>query len=148
LPHYVSELNSKPYLYGNHYGPHDLEVKEMGTGKSRREAAYSLGLNFRVVPRLPVEDGIHAARMTIPRCWFDQDNCRKGLEALRHYHRAYNERTRKFRDQPVHNWASHAADAFRYMSVSMERMNTFNGKAPQPHAVMDYNPYNEYQGIV
>ncbi len=146
LPHYISELNSKGYTYGNHYGPHDLEVKELGTGKSRREAAYSLGLNFRVVPRLPVEDGIHAARMTIPRCWFDRDNTRKGLEALRHYHRAYNERTRKFRDQPVHDWASHAADSFRYMSVGMERMTTFDGKPPQRIADMNYNPF-QHQGL-
>ena len=141
LPHYVAELDSKPYTYGHHYGPHDLEVKEMGTGKSRREAAYSLGLTFRVVPRLPVEDGIHAARMLIPRCWFDRDNCRKGLEALRHYHRAYNERTRTFRDSPVHDWSSHSADSFRYMSVGLEQADKFNGAPPQPHAISDYNPF-------
>ena len=141
LPHYVNELNSKGYTYGTHYGPHDLEVKEMGTGKSRREAAYSLGLTFRVVPRLPIEDGIHAARMLIPRCYFDRDNCRKGLEALRHYHRAYSERTRQFKDKPIHDWSSHAADAFRYMAVGLEQTDTFNGMPPQREAVRDYNPF-------
>jgi len=142
LPHYVQELKSRDYTYGNHYGPHDLEVKEMGTGKSRREAAQSLGLNFRLVPRLPIEDGIHAARMLLPRCWFDRDNCRKGLEALRHYHRAFNERTRTFRDNPVHDWSSHAADAFRYMGVGMEQMATNDGRPLQREADMSYNPYN------
>ena len=142
LPHYIQELRNRSYTYGNHYGPHDLEVKEMGSGKSRREAAQSLGLTFRIVPRLPVMDGIHAARMLIPRAWFDRDNCRKGLEALRHYHFAKNERTRTFRDNPVHDWSSHAADSFRYMAVGMEQMSASDGRPLQRQADMNYNPYN------
>lgn len=142
LPHYIRELDQKGYTYGNHYGPHDLEVRELGTGKSRREAAYNLGLNFRVVPRLPLEDGIHAARMLIPRCHFDRDNCREGLEALRHYHRKYNERTRSFRDQPVHDWSSHAADSFRTAAIGLENIATRFTKPPQQMAVMDYNPFS------
>ena len=145
LPHYVRTLHEKDYVYGTHNGPHDLEVREMGTGKSRREAAYNLGLNFRVVPRLPVEDGIHAARLLIPRCYFDRDNCRDGLEALRHYHRSYNERTRQFRDAPVHDWSSHAADAFRTAAIGLETQRLSNGKPPQRDAVMSYNPY-QYEG--
>jgi phage terminase large subunit len=144
LPHYIKMLDAKPYTYGSHFGPHDLEVREMGTGKSRREAAYSLGLTFRLVPRLPIEDGIHAARMLIPRCHFDRDNCRHGLESLRHYHRSYNDRTRTFRDQPVHDWSSHAADAFRYMAVGMETKTTFS-RPPQRDAEMAYDPF-AYQG--
>ena len=144
LPHYARVLDEKNYLYGNHYGPHDLEVRELGTGKSRREAAWNLGINFRTVPRLPVEDGIHAARLLIPRYHFDRDACREGLEALRHYHRAYNERTRQFRDQPVHDWSSHAADAWRTAAIGLENQTT-HGRAPQRDAVMDYDPYS-YQG--
>jgi len=142
LPHYVRHLNSLNYTYGYHYGPHDLEVREVGSGKSRRETAYDLGLNFRVVPRLPVEDGIHAARLLIPRCYFDRDNCRQGLESLRHYHRAYNERTRTFRDNPVHDWSSHAADAFRYMAVGMET-RTLDGRPPQAFAQNTYDPFGK-----
>jgi phage terminase large subunit len=144
LPHYVNLLKSKPYTYGNHYGPHDLEVREMGTGKSRREAAYKLGLDFRIVPRLPIDDGIHAARMLIPRCHFDRDNCRQGLENLRHYHRAYNDRTRTFRDNPVHDFSSHAADAFRYMATGMQTQSDHT-RAPQRDAEMNYDPF-AYQG--
>lgn len=143
LPHYVRHLNSLDYTYGHHYGPHDLEVREVGSGKSRRETAYDLGLNFRVVPRLPVEDGIHAARLLIPRCYFDRDNCRHGLESLRHYHRAYNERTRTFRDNPVHDWSSHAADAFRYMAVGMET-RTIEGRPPQAFAQNTYDPFGKH----
>ncbi len=140
LPHYASMLDHKEYLYGNHYGPHDLEVRELGTGKSRREMAYELGIAFRTVSRIPVEDGIHAVRMLIPRCYFDRDNCRQGLEALRHYHRAWSERNRTFRDQPVHDWSSHAADAFRTMAVGMESKRDPDRRLP-PIADNNYNPF-------
>ena len=146
LPHYAAVLQEKGYLYGTHYGPHDLEVREMGTGKSRREAAYDLGLTFRVVPRLPLEDGIHAARMLIPRCYFDRDNCRTGLEALRHYHRKYNERTRAFRDAPVHDWSSHAADAFRTCAVGLQTERAWSGTPPQRTAEMSYDPFAAQAG--
>ena len=140
LPHYCHVLNSKGYLYGTHNAPHDIEVRELGSGKSRRETAYDLGLNFRVVPKLPLEDGIHAAQMIIPRCWFDRDACKVGLEALRHYHRAYNERTRSFRSSPVHDWSSHAADAWRYFAVGL-RESRDNGRPPQSMAVTAYDPF-------
>ncbi len=140
LPHYARVLQERGYLYGTHYGPHDLEVREVGSGKSRREMAYDLGLNFRVVPRLPVEDGLHAARLLIPRLWFDRDNCRDALEALRHYHRAYNERTRTFRDQPVHDWSSHFADALRYMAIGLETRSE-DAIPPQQFADNNYNPF-------
>ncbi len=140
LPHYASVLDQKGYLYGQHYGPHDLEVRELGTGKSRREMAYELGIAFRTVSRIPLEDGIHASRMLIPRCYFDRDNCRQGLEALRHYHRAWRDRTRDFANSPVHDWSSHAADAFRTMSVGMKTKRDPDRHLP-PVADNSYNPF-------
>ena len=140
LPHYCHVLGRKNYLFGNHFAPHDIEVRELGSGKSRREVAWDLGLNFRVVPKLPLEDGIHAAQMLIPRCWFDREKCKAGLEALRHYHRAYNERTRSFRSSPVHDWASHASDAFRYLAVGLRE--TVDGqRPPQKIAVTQYDVF-------
>ena len=139
LPHYAKILTSKSYLYGNHNAPHDIEVRELGSGKSRREVAYDLGINFRVVPKLPVEDGIHAAQLILSRCWFDQVNCKAGLEALRQYHRAYNERLRTFRNSPVHDWASHAADAWRYFAVGVKENRGFD-RPPQAIADSNYNP--------
>ena len=141
LPHYAKVLQQKDYFYGSHNAPHDIEVRELSTGKSRREAAYDLGINFRVVPKLPLEDGIHAAKMLLPRCWFDQDLCKPGLEALRQYHRAYNERLRSFRNTPVHDWSSHAADAFRYLAVGLRESRGLSGRAPQRTAEMAYDPF-------
>ena len=140
LPHYARVLQEKEYLYGTHNAPHDIEVRELGSGKSRRETAYDLGINFRVVPKLALEDGIHAAKMVIPRCWFDAERCKPGLESLRHYHRAYNEKLRSFRNSPVHDFSSHAADAFRYLAVGIRENRQFEGRPPQMIADSNYNP--------
>ena len=142
LPHYVSVLSKKNYLYGDHFAPHDIEVRELGSGKSRREIAWDLGLNFRVVPKLPLEDGLHAAQMLIPRSWFDAEKCKQGLVALRQYHRGYNERARSFRTTPVHDWSSHFADALRYTAVGIKE-TVKNSRPPQVHAEMDYNPFQQ-----
>ena len=142
LPHYVSVLSKKNYLYGDHFAPHDIEVRELGSGKSRREIAWDLGLNFRVVPKLPLEDGLHAAQMLIPRSWFDAEKCKQGLVALRQYHRGYNERARSFRTTPVDDWSSDFADALRYTAVGIKE-TVKSGRPPQIHAEMDYNPFQQ-----
>jgi hypothetical protein len=122
FPHYVSLLHSKGYVYGQHWAPHDIQVRELGSGRSRLEVAQSLGLRFRTFPRLhtganEVEDGIHAVRMFLPRCWFDATHTAPGLESLGHYRRDYNQRLNEFKATPVHDAASHAADAFRGFAV-------------------------------
>jgi hypothetical protein len=140
LPHYQRVLDSKDYAYGDHYAPHDIEVRELGTGKSRREIAYDLGISFRVVAKLPIEDGIHAAKLLIPRCWFDKENTKVGLESLRHYHRAWNDRMRTFKNTPVHDFSSHASDAFRYLAVGI-REGSGNFRPNQMVADMDYSVF-------
>ncbi len=117
LPHYAQVLQAKGYTYGQHWAPHDIQVRELGSGRSRLETAASLGIRFRIAPNVPIEDGIHAARMLFPKCWFDEQKCRPGLEALQHYRRDYNTRLNEFKPTPVHDWASHGADAFRYLAV-------------------------------
>lgn len=120
LPHYLQILNDKAakfgYAYGEHWAPHDIEVKELGNGLSRRETAYSLGLNFHVTPKMGLDDGIHAARMLLPKCWFDEKT-QHGIEALQSYRWDYNTRINEFKPMPIHDWASHAADAFRGLAV-------------------------------
>lgn len=119
LPHYAGVLQSKGYVYGTHWAPHDIAVKELGSGRSRLETAFSLGIKFQIAPNVPVEDGIHAARMLLPRCYFDAVKCKAGLEALSHYRRDYNQRLNEFKATPVHDWASHGADAFRYLALAL-----------------------------
>ena len=136
LPHYIQMLNEKPYIYKEHYAPHDIDVQEFGNGKTRREIAYQLGVRFKVVPKLPIEEGIHAVTMLLPRCWIDTDHCKSLVDALRHYHRKYIDKNRMFRSKPVHDWSSHACDAMRYLAVGLQELNT---RQTAPQSVADNN---------
>lgn len=139
LPFYARMLDEKGYLYGRHHAPHDIEVREMGSGKSRREIAWDLGINFEVVPKLPIEDGIHAAKMLLAKAWFDKEKCDQLLEALRFYHRVYDPKNRMFRSRVKHDWSSHAADCWRYCALA-QRDTPNNGVPPQMIAESAYNP--------
>ncbi len=121
LPYYVKHLQNKPYVYEEHYAPHDIEVRELNTGKSRKETAKGLGIDFTVAPMLRIEDGIEAVRSILARCWFDSTNCEKGLSALRSYHKEFDEKNQTFKLRPHHDWASHGADAFRTFAVSYRK---------------------------
>lgn len=118
LDHYASVLDKRGYKYGTHFGPHDIAVRELGTGKSRLEVARSLGINFRVLPALKVEDGINAVRMALPRCWFDAKRADLLLESLRQYREKIDEK-RRVSMGPLHDATSHAADAMRYMAIAL-----------------------------
>lgn len=113
LPHYKQVLTDRGYTYGTHWAPHDIQVRELATGHSRLEAAHALGLVFQISPKVAaLEDRIHAARMLLPRCWFDTEKTQRGVEALQHYRWDYNQRIHEFKAIPVHDWSSHGADAF------------------------------------
>jgi len=121
LDHYAGVLRSKGYSYGSHVGPHDIEVRELGSGRSRKEIAQEMGVNFEVAPNLKLEDGINAARLIFDRCYFDENKCKQGLEALMNYRWDYNTRIDEFKPVPVHDWASHGSDAFRMLAVRSKR---------------------------
>lgn len=120
LAHYAKVLSEKPYIYSRHIGPHDIEVRELGTGKSRKEVAEGLGLRFEVAPKLEVADGIEAVRNLLPRVWFDKTKCADGVKALKAYRKEWDEKRGVWSSQPRHDWASHPADAFRTGAVANE----------------------------
>ena len=118
LDHYAKILNEKAYNYEAHILPHDVRVKELGTGKSRLETLENLGIyNIEIAPRLSVDDGIQATRSMLNRCWFDAEKCERGIEALLQYRREFDERLKSWRSRPLHDWTSHGADSFRYLAV-------------------------------
>jgi len=120
FPYYAEILKEKPYSYGYHLAPHDIEVSEYSSGKTRREVAYQHGIKFRVAPKTLLEDGIHAVKMILPRCKIDVDKCKPLIDALRHYHRKYIERDRVFKTKPVHDWSSHYADSMRVLATGFQ----------------------------
>src|SRR5262249_52304277 len=115
LVHYAKVLRDKPYAYDRHVGPHDLEARELGTGKTRLEQARMLGIKFTVTPRLPLDDGIAAVRALLPRCWIDEQKCAPLLSALAAYRKDWSPDRETFSPKPRHDWSSHAADAMRYL---------------------------------
>ena len=121
LDHYVQVLKAKPYTYAGHWLPHDAQARQLTSGKSSLEILTALRMPAQVAPKLSLEDGINAARMLWPRCWFDETKTARGLECLQNYRRELNEKLGEFRATPVHDWASHGADAFRYLAVCIDR---------------------------
>jgi len=118
LPHYAGYLQTKPYAYGIHMGPHDINVKEWGSAQSRIEIAQRLGLHFQIAPKRGLADGIEASRRLLPKCYFDRKKCSVGLAALGAYHKHWNDGRQEFNNTPVHDWSSHGADAFRTMAIT------------------------------
>ncbi len=122
LAHYVRELQKRGYSYAGHIVPHDAQAKELGTGKSRIELMQSLGLrNVTFAPSHFVEDGIEAVRVFLPKCWFDAQKCARGIDALGLYRAEYDDRRETLKPRPVHDWTSHAADAFRYLAMTLDQ---------------------------
>ena len=119
LTHYVAWLDSKPYRYSTDLLPHDAGARELGTGKTREELLRANGRKVRVLPRQDVDDGINATKMLLARCWMDRGRTERLRECLLHYHRDFNDRMGVFKDAPVHDWSSHAADAVRTLAMGL-----------------------------
>ena len=117
LAHYADVLEEKGYAYERHIAPHDIMARELGTGKSRFEVSQDLGIDFEVAPKLEVDHGIESVRNALPHCWFDREKCKLGLDALRQYRKQWDEKNQVFKNKPLHDWCSHAADSFRYGCV-------------------------------
>lgn len=122
LDHYAKILREKPYAYHQHLLPHDGSKGELIAGTTiKAQAELLLGKNVEILPRMDVQEGINAARVLLPKCRFDAEKCAVGLKALRLYRREYNEERKVFSDKPLHDWTSHAADAFRYLGMGLRK---------------------------
>ena len=141
LEYYVGELKKKPYQYGRHVFPHDVKVRELISGRSRLESLQSLGIRPEVQAKSAVADRINASRMILPRCVFDADKCRRGLEAVEAYSRKWDAKNKIWMDQPLHNWASHGADSFGYSAMDSRDTNQLKNRELPTRAVDDYNEF-------
>jgi phage terminase large subunit len=117
LQHYRRELQSRPYVYGTDCLPWDGGTPSLQTGRSIRDQMIAAGRRVRVMPQLKVEQGINAARTIFSKCYFDSEKCADGIQSLRHYRYEVDEKLGSLRKEPLHDWASHAADAFRTAAV-------------------------------
>lgn len=119
--HYARILKDRPYSYDYHILPHDADDREWGNNAtSRVDVLKSLGVKpIRIQKRASVDDGINAVRVILPTCWFDKGKCERGVNALRQYQKRFDEKLKSFSQTPLHDWTSHAADAFRYLAQGL-----------------------------
>ena len=120
LDHYVKWIKDNDYSKAEHILPHDVRVRELGTGKSRIEMLEDSGLEVKIAPRMGLDDGIQAVRRLLPRCWFNVPKVQIGLNCLRNYRRDYDEKRKIFFERPLHDWSSHGSDSFRYLALGLD----------------------------
>lgn len=121
LEHFIKVLEQKPYVYGKHIAPHDIKVKEWGSGMTRIEKAKQLGIQFTVAPDLSIEDGIESVRSALSKMWIDEKGCAPLLKALENYRQEYDVKRKVYKSHPLHDWSSHWADALRYLCISLPK---------------------------
>lgn len=129
LEHYVKVLAAKPYSYGTHIAPHDIAVKEWGSGMTRIEKARQLGINFTLSNDMSIVDGIEAVRSALGKIWIDETNCKELIKSLENYRQEFDVKKKTYRSNPLHDWSSHFADAMRYLCVSLPK--TRDGSSPE-----------------
>jgi hypothetical protein len=120
--HYAGILKRKPYRYANHWLPHDVRVRDWGTGKGRFETLYDLGIRPYIVPDHAIPDRIQAVRLMLPFSIFDAERCHQGIKALKAYRKDWDEERGTWKDRPRHDWASNGADAFGYGALATQEV--------------------------
>jgi len=141
---YADLLKAKPYAYGGHWVPHDAMPKTLaGNGRSIMQQLWDLGIKARMVPRLSVQDGIQAARLSLPKTYFDKTKCKRGIDSLREYQREWDDNRNDFRESPKHDWTSHGADSFRYLSIIWRQPKTIEFKPKSRIRLLSEVPFNE-----
>lgn len=133
LQFFATEIQGKPFTYGRHYLPHDAENKTLASGgKSVRMILQELlpAHKFEVVPRTDsLVSAINQTRAVIPSCYFDEDRCADGIAGLEAYRREWDEKLGDFKQEPLHDWASNPADAFRQFAQGYREIYK-GGKKP------------------
>jgi hypothetical protein len=150
IPHYANKLRSKGYSFAGHIAPWDIQIREIGTGKSRIEIARQYGIKFSMAPRLGVDDGIEACRELFPQVWIDRTQCDKLIEALKTYRKEWDLDKQIYKPKPTHDWSSHWADAFRYLCTATRFKPTRASKdyTSKPDQYDTFAPAREFQGLL
>lgn len=117
IAHYAKILQSKPYVYGTHYFPHDAGSGSIQTGRTLQDIAYECGLKSTILEReKDINIGIEAVRSLLHVAFIDETKCRHLIKCLENYHKKFNDKTQAYSESPLHDWTSHAADSVRYMA--------------------------------
>lgn len=153
--HYAKVLKDRGYVYDYHIAPWDIEVRELGTGKSRIEVARNFGINFRANRRVTqTQEKINAARQMLNRCYFNQPrmlsdgNGINGLECLKQFRKEFDTKKKIYKDRPEHDWTSHGASAF--MELAWGIKEPVDSSKLQHNAVMerDFDDFDPFDNVI
>ncbi len=151
FPHYFAKLQEfqreRGYVYGKHFAPFDMNVKELGTGKTRLDVAKEAGWNFEIVESVSIASGIEQARLLWPKLWVNTEyGGKQFVAAARQYRREWLEARQTYADKPYHDWASNPMDMFRYTALSFKKMLAANTAAKPKYKQAPYRPNSPYEG--
>lgn len=151
IPEISDLIKKKPFPIDQLVLPHDAEVRDLSTGKSRKQMFYQLGYRrVRVVPRVGKKtESINAARVILKKCYFDRIKCQQGLKALANYQKKWDSKNSVFQDSPLHNWASNGADAFQTFALGVREdtgMATIGGRSYRGGPLKAETEYDVYGG--
>lgn len=130
IPEMAAKVLKKPYNYGKHFGPHDLETTDIGSGKTRIETARAVGLSFTLVPDFSIEDGINAVYVWLDRVLVHKETCSKWIKSMKAYGREWDDKRGMYKNEPLHDWASHDADLSRYAALVENQMTNELFRSP------------------
>lgn len=142
LAYWLGVLQKKGYSYGKHIAPHDIMVHEYTSGMTRQASARKMGINFIPAQKVDIIPGIDAVRGILNRCWFDEVKCEKGIKAMENYKKEWDDKHACWRSQPLHNWSSHGADAFRTLATGLsfvQSINIIDSHRPQEYLQNRFN---------
>ena len=151
LRHFVNVVQGKPYVYKKHFLPFDIEQNPQGSiGQKRIDVFRSAGMSLEVIKRVAISDGIQAVRSLLPFCKFDEKKCEYGIHAMEMYEARVDDTKGVDEQKPIHNWASHAADAFRYLALGIRpslshTSDKLNKEAVKNLTTFTYESYDPLQ---
>ena len=129
LSHWLGIVKSKPYIYDKHLAPHDIMVHEYTSGMTRQSSARKMGMNLIAVPKVDIIPGIDAARNILNNCWFDAVKCEQLIKCLENYKKMWDDRHGCWQSQPLHDYSSHGADAFRTLATGLHYITNQKSRA-------------------
>lgn len=144
IGHYMKHLQSLPYVYGDCWLPHDAENELLASERTISQQMRLAGFKVRITPKVAVNTGIDAARTIFPNVWFDEQKTADGLNCLRHYRYEVDPDTKQYSKNPLHDWASHGADGFRYMAIALKEPKKRQTAQPSRAGTFTHRPSGGY----